>query len=197
MRFPSLRGLSHPQAIAAVAAWVQGLYRKGEKVPVLVGGAAVELYTGGAYTTGDLDFVGEVTARVAERLGAAGFEREGRHWIHRGEEVFLEFPAAALDENARTALIAVGRRKILVLAPEEILLDRLASWWFWRSEVDAVNGFLLWRNVHENLDRGRLRAQAKRQGLEEPLQRLERFARGLWGREPSQAQLEKWSKARR
>ena len=40
-----------PRRTAAVVAWIQSLYASSP--PVLVGGAAVELYTGGAYTTGD------------------------------------------------------------------------------------------------------------------------------------------------
>ncbi|MEW6338818.1 MAG: hypothetical protein AB1625_15640 [Acidobacteriota bacterium] len=62
-----------PTKTAAPAAWVQGLFPHGA-VPVLVGGAAVELYTGGAYVTGDLDFVGRVPAPVARALVAVGAE---------------------------------------------------------------------------------------------------------------------------
>lgn len=49
-----------PQRTAAIVAWVQSLFTEENQVPVLVGGAAVEILTGGAYTTGDLDFVGIV-----------------------------------------------------------------------------------------------------------------------------------------
>ena len=42
-----------PGKTAALVEWVQGLYEDDATIPVLVGGAAVELLTGGAYTTGD------------------------------------------------------------------------------------------------------------------------------------------------
>jgi hypothetical protein len=64
-----------PRRTAALVVWLQSLFEKDGTVPVLVGGAAVELYTLGAYTTGDVDLVGTVTPRVARALMAAGFER--------------------------------------------------------------------------------------------------------------------------
>jgi hypothetical protein len=78
-----------------VAQWIQNLFEA--RPPVLAGGAAVELYTAGAYTTGDLDFIGDVTEEVARSLREAGFEREGRHWIHREAELFVEFPGSAVQ----------------------------------------------------------------------------------------------------
>ena len=58
-----------PKRTTALVAWVQGLYSDRETTPVLVGGAAVEILTGGAYTTGDLDFAGSV-GRNAEVNGS-------------------------------------------------------------------------------------------------------------------------------
>ena len=57
-----------PQRTAATAAWVQGLFSEDSQIPVLVGGAAVEILTGGAYTTGDFDFVGSVPVSVRPKL---------------------------------------------------------------------------------------------------------------------------------
>ncbi len=71
-----------PAKTALLAAWVQGLYEGPAPVPILVGGAVVELVTGGAYTIGDLDFAGTVPQDVAVQLRNAGFEKQGRHWIH-------------------------------------------------------------------------------------------------------------------
>ena len=59
---------------AALVAWVQGLFVPG-KEPVLVGGAAVELYTGGAYTAGRL-------VRRAARREAT--EEEVEQWAIQG-----------------------------------------------------------------------------------------------------------------
>ncbi|MEO7793457.1 MAG: hypothetical protein ABIV06_01685 [Thermoanaerobaculia bacterium] len=86
-----------PARTAALASWLQSLYPPGLRKPILVGGAAVELYTGGAYTTADLDFVGSAPAQVAKELKDAGFRKTGRHWAQEEAQVFLEFPESELE----------------------------------------------------------------------------------------------------
>jgi hypothetical protein len=134
---------------AALAAWVQSLYASEAEMPVLVGGAAVELYTGGAYVTGDLDFVGQVPPEVAVALEAAGFQKRGRHWVHEGCQIFLEFPSFSLESGAEKAILIVGRQRILTLRIEDILLDRLRSLVVWKYKEDGLNAFrLAW--IHRN-----------------------------------------------
>mgnify|MGYP001818900785 CR=1 FL=1 len=79
-----------PRRTAAIVAWIQGLFNEPEQAPVLVGGAAVEILTGGAYTTGDFDFVGSVPTSVRNILEKNGFNKSGRHWIHEAAQIFLE-----------------------------------------------------------------------------------------------------------
>ena len=57
-----------PERTTVIVEWIQSLYADDDRVPVFVGGAAVEILTGGAYTTGDLDFVGSVPAVVGTVL---------------------------------------------------------------------------------------------------------------------------------
>ena len=46
---------------------------------VIVGGSAIEVYTGGRYVSGDTDLVGERPA-IISALERWGFHREGRLW---------------------------------------------------------------------------------------------------------------------
>jgi hypothetical protein len=95
---PILEATDGPDKTAALAAWVQGLFEKGSE-PILVGYAAVELYTRGAYTSGDLDPVGTLSPAARKALVDAGFRRQGRHWVHEEGQVFLEFPSSTLLEG--------------------------------------------------------------------------------------------------
>lgn len=190
----ALQGRSGPERLAAAAAWLQGLYRDESATPVLVGGSAVELYTGGAYRTGDLDFVGSVPPAVASQLKEAGFRRQGRHWIHDEQQLFFEFPSTELDEGDRWARIEVGPLSVVILGFEETLVDRLAAWQFWRSEIDAVNAFLLWRAGEDRMDLARLRALAKSKDVAGALASLETFVAGLPEREPIEAELRAWAR---
>ena len=183
-----------PDRVAAVAAWVQSLFSIEDAVPTLVGGGAVELYTGGAYRTGDLDFVGVVTAAVAKRMGEAGFERRGRHWIHERHRLFLEFPDDALDRGNVVATIRVGTTSVVVIGLEELMVDRLAAWQFWRSEIDGYNAWLLWSSGNHRPNLARLRALAERNEAAAALDSLVAFARTHVAREPTHTEVETWAR---
>jgi hypothetical protein len=181
-----------PRRTAAVAAWIQSLYPSAP--PILVGGAAVELYTGGAYTTGDLDFVGSVPAAVSKALEEAGFHREGRHWIHGKEELFVEFPGSQIGADERTAMLNVDGTAVLTLTPEDMIVDRLAAWQFWKSTTDGASAFLIWKAQEGKLDLRRLKALAQRRQVEEGFEKLRTFAQGAFERSPSPEELERWAR---
>lgn len=106
---------SGPRRTARFAHWLQEIARRcGESVPILVGGSAVELYTGGAY------------------------------------------------------VVLVVR----IIAPEDLIVDRLAAAQFWSSEVDFENAVLLLRHVGSDLDRGRLEARVREARVERSHARL-------------------------
>jgi hypothetical protein len=178
-----LRLKDGPQKTGRLVAWVQGLFPRGQE-PVLVGGAAVELYTCGAYVTGDLDFVGSVPSGVARALVAAGFERRGRHWLHEAGEVFLEFPGSALQAGC----------EVVVISAEDALADRLAAWKHWESAVDGVNAWLLFSAQRNALDRRRLRRRVAALGAEDAWAELVALARRVRTRDATNEEIERWAK---
>ncbi len=181
-----------PRRTALLVAWFQGLFPEAEDPPILVGGAAVELYTGGAYTTGDLDFVGSVSPSVAARLTESGFEKRGRHWAHEAGQVFLELPGRSLEPASEPVRLRRAGRDLLVIGPEALLADRLAAWKYWGSTIDAANALLLLRAFGERLN-GRLAARLARSlEVDDERVRLTRFARRLAGRAPSKEELLRW-----
>jgi len=179
--------------VAAIASWVQSLFAPDEAVPTLVGGGAVELYTGGAYRTGDLDFVGIVTTEVAQRMEDAGFERLGRHWIHERHRLFIEFPDDALARGDTVATIRVGSTSVVVIGLEELIMDRLAAWQFWRSEIDGYSAWLLWSSGGHRPNLERLRGLAERNETSVALDSLIAFARAHAGRMPTHTEVETWA----
>jgi hypothetical protein len=173
-----------------LAAWFQQLFPAGE-APILVGGAAVELYTGGAYHTGDLDFVGSITRSIAKTLEQEGFQRSGRHWVHEEGRVFIELPGDSLLSDETEVELRRGDVSVRVIGPEELVIDRLAAWQFWGSEQDAVNAFLIWRS--NRLSGKRLRSLAVAREVSAALDSLVAFRRSLRGRSPKAEQLERWA----
>lgn len=183
-----------PIRTAAIAAWLQGLYARAADVPILVGGAAVELYTGGAYSTGDFDFVGEVPAAIADRLTGEGFSRRRRHWVHLVERLYIEFPGSYLEAGEQEATIVVAQWRVRVLGLEDLLVDRLSAWQFWRSHVDGVNAYMLRTGQRERVDGARLANRATLRGVDEAHDALETFLRKLGARQPDSGEIERWAR---
>lgn len=181
-----------PRQTAAIVAWVQGLFSD-EPVPVLVGGAAVEILTGGAYTTGDLDFVGHVPASVQRRLQHNGFRRSGRHWIQEDVEIFLEFPGDALDPNEEAVRWQAYGYDVVLVSVADLLVDRLGLWDYWKSGVDGANAFQLYRTCRSEIDEERLTLRAGENGFGEALEALRRFDARWTDSEPDPRSLEEWA----
>jgi len=187
----ALRREPGPDRTAAIVAWFQNLFKSDP--PVLVGGAAVELYTGGAYRTGDLDFVGRVPSEVSRKLESAGFRKRGRHWIREEAQIYIELPAAAFDRKVEIDAIQIDEWTIVLLSPEDVLVDRLAAWKSWRAPVEGINSYLLYRARGQAMDNKRLEEVAGVVGVADALDSLRRF--GDQDREPQE--IEEWAEAKR
>ncbi len=73
---------------------------RGEKAPVVVGGEAVELYTQGSYTTGDIDIKSPRAATVSI-LKEWGFSKKGRTWFNRELDIYVDWVGASLEEGKK------------------------------------------------------------------------------------------------
>lgn len=94
--------------------------------PVVVGGTAEEYHSGAPYHETDLDVCGRVRPGEADVLRGAGFQRQGRHWVHGTSEVAVEFPEARIDgDEARIERVRIGRGTVAVLGVDDLYVDRL------------------------------------------------------------------------
>lgn len=194
MNFEQILELSEgPERTAALVGWFQGLFAP-DSAPVLVGGGAVELFTDGAYRTGDLDFVGTVAKDVSRKLSESGFRRAGRHWLHEEGQVFLELPSQSLASDATVVTLETRFGSVLSISPEDLVIDRLAAWEFWGSEQDGVNAYLIWRR--NDLDESRLERLADARGVNDSLESLRGFRARYLRSEPTAEELQAWAETR-
>jgi hypothetical protein len=182
-----------PDKTVRIAAWIQSRFPDPTRVPILVGGAAVEIVTGGAYTTGDLDFVGSVDRAVSNELERAGFRRHGRHWIHEDAQVFVEFPGESLGPSERSEWVAIGELRIRMVSLEDLLVDRLGAWQHWQSSVDGANAWAVWRAAQDRVDTARLHHRIREEGWQKALERLISFANRWSDGEPTAGEVEAWA----
>jgi DNA-binding XRE family transcriptional regulator len=188
--WPDLAGASDKRhRLAALAEWVQGLYPDGQE-PILVGGAAVELYAAPALTTGDLDLVGGVPDSVGRVLAQAGFEHHGREWLNEGWQTLLEFRSADAAAREHSVTVRVGNHEVLSIGREALIVNRLVSWSTWASPVDGMNAFYLFTRPRGATDAARLDGLAKERGAQGALSELRSFASG---RSRTAGALERWA----
>jgi hypothetical protein len=114
---------------------------------VLVGGACATLYSGGVYTSEDLDLIIQSTPRQPALDGAMagiGFTRKQAQYFHAKSDFFVEFPRGPLaigqDVRIRPVRLRVGRSRILALSAMDSCRDRLAAFFHWndRESLDVA-----------------------------------------------------------
>ncbi|MCB4790528.1 MAG: helix-turn-helix domain-containing protein [Elusimicrobia bacterium] len=112
---------------------------KYELKPVIVGGFAVEFYTVGGYSTGDIDLVFSDNKLLDKVLKGFGFTREGRHWINKELDVYIEAPGSRLTKGESEHLleIEIEGLKAYILGVEDLIIDRLNAYVHWNSTDEA------------------------------------------------------------
>jgi hypothetical protein len=89
---------------------------------VVVGGVAQMYWTQLPYHPTDLDLCTPLGPGYEERLLAAGFVRDGRHWWHEQHGVAVEFPESLADGDPSQFEEVRGA---LILGVSDLYLDRL------------------------------------------------------------------------
>lgn len=148
--------------------------------PILVGGCALEVYTDGGYTTGDVDLALPSTPDVDAAFADLGFTKRGRFWIRPELDLLFEAPAPAglPGETAPRTELDVDGLRVVVLGVEDLLIDRLRGWVHWKSDEDGRWAARLATLYAGKLDWGYLRSRVARDAAETAaLERLEREAR--------------------
>ena len=110
----------------------------GGKMPVLVGGEALEIYTQGSYTTGDIDIktTPDEMRTVLQQWGFETTEGNLRLWINEELDMYIDWRGVGLEEGAEAekrvnSVVINNDLRILVLSFEDLIIDRLCAVKFW------------------------------------------------------------------
>lgn len=142
--------------------------------PVIVGGLAVEYWTG-SYNTYDIDVLLPSSEEVAHRLEALGFQREGRVWELPGTDVVWEMPGDFLgDLDATTEIALPGGGKVLMLRLEDILVHRIEEYVATGNLDVAQQAIALL--LHPRIDEARLHHRAAASGHVQAVQAVRELA---------------------
>lgn len=97
----ALNGIEDPtkRAIAFLSEFGSMLQERGAKIPIVVGGAALEIYTSGQYSFHDIDIKSHLSITM-DILGQIGFENEGRSLMYSEEfDILLDWQGSSLEEG--------------------------------------------------------------------------------------------------
>lgn len=157
-----------------VAVLTAACVARGWQPPVVVGGHALEVYTGGGYATVDIDLV-SMSEPLEAILGEWGFERSGRHWIDAPLGLVVEAPGSRLDPGEREHLTAVRTESgtAYLIGIENLIIDRLNSCVHWSVDDDCVYAQALLLEHSERLDLPYLRERAAAERVAERLAEIE------------------------
>ena len=127
------------EALRLLGSAMEEVTAANQQRPILVGGAALLLWTTGRYVSGDFDLVGVDPKPMEEALIRRGVRREDRRGhlkrdlYHPTLDIGVEFVSGRLfDGNAdpnrlRLVTITPGSR-VLVIPVEDVIADRLGQY---------------------------------------------------------------------
>lgn len=136
----------------------------------LVGGQAVETYTAGQFTTGDIDITTTDRNETEVILARLGFKREGMIWLNRKLGLAVQIVGSYPSRSEKITTIDVGPFKVRVVGPEDLIIDRLVAAKFWKSERDGEQALALINVFRKRLDLPYLRNRGREEKVEDMIQ---------------------------
>ena len=120
---------------------------------VVVGGSAIEVYTVGEYTSGDIDIVSSQHERLRSILESWGFRRGGRVWTHEELGLVVDLvPHPYTGSFERTTIVTTPHGPIRLAAIEDLIVKRLASAKHWKEKDDFEHAKLLAVAFRDRID---------------------------------------------
>ena len=106
--------------------------------PIIVGGQAVEFYTAGGYSTMDVDLVTPASIKEINKIiKELGFKKEGKYWTYDQLDFALEVPGSDLaGDYDKVNEIRIADLKAYIIGIEDIIIDRLNRYKFWKEYDD-------------------------------------------------------------
>jgi hypothetical protein len=136
---------------------------------VLVGGACATVYSGGIYTSDDLDLVPRSDPSQREldaALARIGFTRQDAQYFHDESEIFVEFQRGPVSIGRDAAIkpvpLKLGRTALPALSATDSCRDRLAAFYHWndRQALEVAVAIA----VNNRVDQSKIRAWSAGEG---------------------------------
>lgn len=125
------------QALGLLAKAIASMSRNGYEPPILVGGGAVEFYTGSAVTSGDFDLVTPHSSALEEALRSVGFVRisepgfSSRSFMNRQLGFAVDVVSGILMDGRtdpeKTLVVEIDGTSLRIISIEDLIADRMGQ----------------------------------------------------------------------
>ena len=180
-----LRALEGGDVLMVVAEANSFLEERGLGRIVIVGGYAVELYTGSAYRTGDVDIVVEGGADLLRRALGLIEEWRGRAWIYRGLRYAIDIVSTSYDRPKPPITLEVRGRRVYVEPPEESVVSCLNACVHWGSDLDCEKAAMVMAAQWDVIDWEYLEKRCVEEGVYEKLLEIRQVVEQVRREEPA------------
>lgn len=124
---------------------------------IVVGGLAVEFYTGGSYMTYDIDIVASGHEKIMNCLVELGFTRNGKDAFREDLKTSIEIPNNFLSEGEigyknASIINTIDNFSIKIISPEVAFCDRVSSVINWNEEYHIEWLTKIYENFKSNFD---------------------------------------------
>jgi hypothetical protein len=166
---PQLKREPNPQKMKMLLlGYVTDRLEKESQSIYLVGGQAVETYTGGQFLTGDIDITTTDSKATEKILASLGFKQIGMIWLNKELGVAIQIVGSFLTGSLeRTLTIQAGPYNVKVIGVEDLIVDRLAHAKLWKSPGDLEKAKVLYASFKRQIDENYLREIAKKRNVED------------------------------
>jgi len=141
---------------------------------IIVGGFAVEIYSGGAYRTGDVDVVVEGAADLLRRALGLLEEWRSRVWVYRGLEYAIDVVSRSYGRPKAPVRLTVDGKAVYVEPPEESVVSCLNACVYWQSDLDCEKAAMVMAAQWDRLDWEYLERRSREEGTLAKLEELRR-----------------------
>lgn len=154
-------------ALRLLASISEAMAERGLPRPILVGGAAVEYYSGSAISTGDFDLCSPVQTELEAEMQRHGFVKPAgrgvatRGWVHPdlalGFEIVANVPMDGNVDAAHIVLIddVAPGQSMAIISVEDLIADRMGQYASGTARDRLDQARALYR-LHPDVDRAYL-----------------------------------------
>jgi hypothetical protein len=150
---------------------------------ILVGGEAIDLYTGGTFATSDCDLLVSNKMETEKLLNKLGFGKEDNQlWFNQELNIVIQVITAMYSgETPKLRTFKVKGFELKVAAPEDLIASRLYSAKFSKSspQRDFEQAVALLKIFSDSLDNKYLSRLAKRSDIVDFLAKARSYASKL------------------